>query len=142
MFEQATLTYGSPGKRAWTAFLGLTSQVALVGAAMLTPMIWPEIMPRVPLMAAWIPLVPEKQPDKQPPPRDPAVTAAVPRTQFHLSHLIEPSTYLDKAAIIEDPPVTPDVVALPRGLDTGARDGWLTARSAIPARRRRQLPCR
>jgi TonB family protein len=45
MFEQATLSSGPAGKRVWTTFLGLSSQMALVGFAALAPMVWPQGLP-------------------------------------------------------------------------------------------------
>ncbi len=45
MFEQATIDYGS-GKRVWTSFAGFTGQSLLIAAAVIAPMIWPQVLPR------------------------------------------------------------------------------------------------
>jgi hypothetical protein len=58
MFEQATLVSGPAGKRVWSAFLGVTTQVVLVSGVIVAPMIWPQIMPRAQLLATFLPPVP------------------------------------------------------------------------------------
>ena len=59
MFEQAVLSNGPTGKRAWTTMLGLTSQVALVSVAALMPMVWPQVLPLAKLEIALAPPVPQ-----------------------------------------------------------------------------------
>jgi protein TonB len=58
MFEQATLTNGPARTRAWTTVLGLTSQVGLVTLAVLTPMVWPQVLPGTHLWESLAPPLP------------------------------------------------------------------------------------
>jgi protein TonB len=58
MFEQATLTDGPAGARAWTTFLGLASQVALVSFAVLVPMVWPQVLPTARFLESVAPPLP------------------------------------------------------------------------------------
>jgi protein TonB len=62
MFEQATLTNDPGGKRAWTAFLGLTSQFALVSVAVLAPMVWPQVLPTARFLESLAPPLPPPAP--------------------------------------------------------------------------------
>ena len=65
MFEQATLTNGPAGKRVWTTFLGLTSQVALISFAALAPMVWPQVLPTARFLESLAPPLPPAPPPKQ-----------------------------------------------------------------------------
>jgi protein TonB len=64
MFEQATLSRGPAGARAWTAFLGFTTQVALVSFAVLVPMVWPQVLPTARILETLTPPVPLAPPPK------------------------------------------------------------------------------
>jgi|SRR6185437_3250466 len=69
MFETAVLTNGPGSRRAFSTVAGITAQAALLGAAILVPMIFPEAMPSPQTwMAIFMPTAP-------PPPPPPAPTA-------------------------------------------------------------------
>jgi protein TonB len=124
MFEQATLSNGPQGKRVWSTFIGMTGEAVLVGFAILAPMIWPEVLPKL-QSAVWI-LPPV------PPPAPPAGDVMVrPRTQ-NVSHpqfqlqdsvLRAPSHIPQKPMMIEDPPDIGPSFGVPGGVPNGSRDG-------------------
>jgi len=47
MFETANLANGPSTKRVWATLLGFTGQLALVAFALVAPLIWPQVIPRV-----------------------------------------------------------------------------------------------
>ena len=54
MFETAAIPYGSAGKRLWTACLGMTGQTALVGLAILIPLLHPSALPPPQALMTWL----------------------------------------------------------------------------------------
>jgi periplasmic protein TonB len=58
MFEQSTLSNGPSGVRAWTTFLGLTSQVVLVTLAVLAPLVFPQALPTARFLETLVPPLP------------------------------------------------------------------------------------
>jgi|SRR6185312_12398679 len=46
MFEQTMLIDANAGRRAWTTGLGFAGEAALVAAALLAPIIWPQTLPK------------------------------------------------------------------------------------------------
>jgi protein TonB len=117
MFEQATLASGPAGKRVWTAFLGVTTQVMLVGGAILVPMIWPQIVPHAQLMATFLPPVPPGPPPKGDLAKQRTAARVVPRAEFH--GFIAPARIPTSVALIDDAPAANYVIGLPNG-DTRA----------------------
>jgi protein TonB len=121
MFETAVLSYGSPTKRVWATCAGFTGQALLVGFALLAPMIWPQVMPRV----AWtaITLAPP------PPPPPPKAMAAVPQhahvvpVQSIGNHVFVPVNIPTHIAQIIDPPDLPAGPAGPGGVEGGVPGG-------------------
>jgi protein TonB len=104
MFETAAISYGSAGKRLWTACLGMTGQTALVGLAILIPMLHPSVLPRPQALMTWLeaPL-----PPPPPPAQDgPAVVRAKPRPSQIVNGdiLTLPRHIPARAIMIEDPP--------------------------------------
>jgi len=103
MFETAAIPYGSAGKRLWTACLGMTGQTALVGLAILIPMLHPSVLPRPQALMTWLeaPL-----PPPPPPAQDgPVVGRAKPRpTQIVNAGLTLPTRIPARVVMIEDPP--------------------------------------
>ena len=55
MFETATLDYGPATKRVWATCAGFTGQALLIGCALLAPMVWPQVIPRVALVTSLAP---------------------------------------------------------------------------------------
>jgi protein TonB len=47
MFETADLGKGPSTKRVWATLVGFTGQVVLVACALIAPLIWPQVIPRV-----------------------------------------------------------------------------------------------
>jgi len=103
MFETAAIPYGSASKRLWTACLGMTGQTALVGLAILIPMLHPSVLPPPQALMTWLeaPLPPPPPPT----PDGPAVGRARPRpTQLVNGGLTLPTRIPARAIVIEDPP--------------------------------------
>jgi periplasmic protein TonB len=122
MFETAVLSYGPPTKRVWATFAGFTGQAALVGFALLAPLLWPQVIPKV----TWAVQV-VGPPPPPPPPPGPSV---IPRhakayTQFVDNVLQQPVAIPPKALIFtEDEPVTPTGGSgVTGGVDRGPKDG-------------------
>lgn len=118
MFEQSTIASATGNSRAFSAGLGIAGQAIFVGAIVLGPLIWPQILPKPQSLALLLP---------PPVPVAPHVKAAVvkpksapaPYKLFQVSTLLTPSHVPDKVAIIEDPP--PDVgLAVEGGSFSGA----------------------
>ena len=82
MFEQSTLTNGPSGVRAWTTFLGMTSQIVLVTFAVLVPMMWPQALPTAHSLETLVPPLPPP-----PQPRTLADTKPVPVSGKVLQHV-------------------------------------------------------
>src|SRR4051812_36431354 len=103
MFEQSTLPNGPAGKRVWTTFIGMGSEVVVVLAMVLAPMVWPEVLPQA---AAYIRLapVPPPAPPGHPPIPKREFTAVVPKQFVRANALYAPKLVPERVAIIEDPP--------------------------------------
>ena len=121
MFEQATLASGPAGKRVWTTFLGVTTQVVLVGGAILVPMIWPQIMPRAQLLATFLPPVPPGPPPKGDLVKQRTAARVVPRTEFH--GFFAPAHIPMRVELIDDAPVASYVTGVPNGDARGLQPG-------------------
>jgi protein TonB len=128
MFEQATLTDGPAGKRVWTAFLGLTSQAALVSLAVLAPMVWPQVLPTARFLETLAPPLPPAPPPKPlgSDVRKPARTAAVRSTGWR-TVFVEPRRIpTGPIPLIEDEPTGAGVAGVPVGFggpDNGVPGG-------------------
>jgi periplasmic protein TonB len=121
MFENATLVSAPPGKRVWTTFLGMTSQVFLVGSAVLVPMVFPQALPYAQLPIALAPPVPSGPPRGSDPPKPHPIRRTVARLA---------------AVGFYAPPRVPDRVTIdPEPVPGTAIDGALPgdARASIPA---------
>ena len=121
MFEQATLASGPAGKRVWTTILGVTTQVMLVGGAILVPMIWPQIMPHAQLMATFLPLVPPGPPPKGDLAKQRTAARVVPRAELH--GFIAPVRIPPRVELIDDAPAASYVIGVPNGDPRGLRPG-------------------
>jgi TonB family protein len=132
MFEQATLASGPAGKRVWTTFLGVATQVMLVGGAILVPMIWPQIMPRAQLLATFLPPVPPGPPPKGDLAKQRTAARVVPRAQFH--GFVAPARIPTRVAWIDDAPAANYVIGVPNGDARGSEPGIVGAFfSGLPA---------
>ncbi len=108
MFEQATLTNGPAGVRAWTTFLGLSSQVAIVSLAVMVPMVFPQVLPMariVETLAPPLPPAPPPQPlgDVKHVPASGKVLKAVP---WSLTQYQPPTIPHQVYTIVDEPTVT------------------------------------
>jgi periplasmic protein TonB len=120
MFEQSTLTNGPSGVRAWTTFLGMTSQIVLVTVAVLVPMIWPQVLPTAHFLETLVPpLPPAPAPkplgDVKPVPVTGHVLKAVP---WALT-AYQPASVPNKIYTIVDEPVSIGVPGAPTGAGQG-----------------------
>jgi protein TonB len=113
MFEQVTLASGPAGKRVWTTFLGVTTQVMLVGGAIFTPMIWPQILPHAQLLATFLPPVPPGPPPKGDLAKQRTTARVVPRAESHV--FIAPARIPAIVSWIDDAPVANYVAGVPNG---------------------------
>jgi len=121
MFEQATLATGPAGKRVWTTFLGVTTQVMLVGCAILAPMIWPQIMPHAQLLATFLPPVPPGPPPKGDLAKQRTVARVVPRAEYH--GFVAPARIPARVELIDDAPTASYVIGVPNGDPRGSERG-------------------
>jgi protein TonB len=121
MFEQATLVSGPAGKRVWTTVLGVTTQVMLVGGAILAPMIWPQMMPHAQLLATFVPPVPPGPRPKGDLAKQRTAARVVPRTGSH--GLMAPLHIPTRVEMIEDAPAASSVIGVPNGDPRGAERG-------------------
>ena len=116
MFETAAIPYGSASKRMWTTCLGMTGQTALVGLAILIPLLHPSVLPAPRALMTWLeaPLPPPPPPA---PAEGPAVVHARPRpTQLVNGTLTEPLQIPARAVIIEDPPAEATIMTARAGI--------------------------
>jgi periplasmic protein TonB len=125
MFETATLSYGPSGKRVWTTAMGFTGQALLVAAALLAPMISPQVLPRVTWITAIAPPGPPPPPPLPPGERTPQRIQRVIPAQLHRTGLFVPRSIPPKAMTIidEEPPVMAGGPGVPGGISGGGRDG-------------------
>ncbi len=121
MFEQATLASGPAGKRVWTTFLGVTTQVVLVIGAVLVPMIWPQIMPRAQLLATFLPPVPPGPPPKGDLAKQRTAARVVPRAEYR--GFIAPAHIPARVELIDDAPAANYVMGVPNGDARGLQPG-------------------
>src|SRR5580698_2773206 len=116
MFEQATLTNGPASARAWTTFLGLSSQLALVTLAVLAPMVWPQMLPTAHILEILAPPLPPG-----PAPRHlggevklrPSRPGVV---MFNRGFYIPARVPNSPIPIIDDEPTGPPMVGIPLGM--------------------------
>ena len=71
MFETAVLVNGPSTNRVWGALAGFTGQAMLIGCALLAPLVWPQVIPRV----SWVMTL--APPGPPPPPPAPAAQPAL-----------------------------------------------------------------
>ena len=130
MFEQSVIANVPRGKRFWTTCLGVTGQAILVTGAVLSPMLWPQVLPP----ATFTMLVPTAPPG--PPPVDKSANAkpqtatrrSGPRRVFDLKALTQPTTMPSKPIRIEDKPEDfgpPTIVGAIYGGGGGNSAGWI-----------------
>jgi protein TonB len=123
MFETATLSYGSSGKRVWTTAMGFTGQALLVACALLAPMISPQVLPRV----TWITsIAPPGAPPPPLPPGERVVTRnSVRVSQFHEGKLFIPTKIPPKPLILteEEAPIFSSGPGVPGGVQNGPIGG-------------------
>ncbi len=130
MFEQAMLAPQPQGRKAWTMFVSLTCQCALVGLAILIPLLDPQSMPRMMLLGSLYSPTPPPAAAPPPPPNAVRVVAAKFVRQWDGSRLIAPTSIPDKAAMIDESDLPPagDYTGgtqggVPGGIPGGVPDG-------------------
>lgn len=123
MFEQSILTSGKKGKRLWSTCMGASAEAILVGAAVVTPMVWPQALPRA---KNWVALY---TPTAPPAPRHgdsgPKATRVVPAHSAPQTHrMMIPTRFPPKPVIFTDPPpVELAGIGVPGGVPSGSEHG-------------------
>jgi protein TonB len=107
MFEQAILSNGRPAKRVWTTCLGITGQAFVVTAMILTPMIWPQVLPKAQTFLVGPLLAPPLPPGPVVRPRPPQGSPRRP-SEIRYAILREP-TRIPTHVLITDEPAGPSV---------------------------------
>jgi protein TonB len=103
MFEQAVLPAG-PRSRHCSMALGVIGEVLVVGCALIAPAIWPQLLPR-PKLLTWLNL--SAPPLSTAKPTPPAHVRPVTRPWHTIGNkFVAPTAIPDKAAIIEDSPLS------------------------------------
>src|ERR1043166_8760336 len=128
MFEQATLSAGPAARRIWSTCLGVTGQALVISGMILTPMIWPEILPKAQTFLAG-PII-------APPPTGPAVrprgSATSPRPIFQRptsAVFREPSAVPVRVQMLDEPAagLAGSIAGIPNGGPQGIEGGVLGA---------------
>ena len=124
MFEQTMLVAAGRGGRAWSTMAGVAAQSALLTAAVLVPMVFPDSLPKMrTVMSLLSPSVP-LPPRPAAPDHAAARTTAVQETQINTSQLVEPRTMPERPAmIIEEPLTGAGRSGVEGGLEGGSDDG-------------------
>lgn len=124
MFETAILANAPAGRRAWSTCAGITAQAALVGCAILIPMLWPEAMPQPQTwLSIWLPTSPPPPPPR-PAPAPRAVRTVATRV-FNDGKIHIPTAIPEHVAMIIDPaPVAASTgIGVPGGVAGGQEGG-------------------
>jgi protein TonB len=109
MFETAILTYNNAPKRVWTTCMGVTGQALLVLAAVLAPMIWPQVLLPSGSLLRDIFIMPTPPIQAEPRPVDvlrPRVMPVRP-FQFQEGRLTLPGKIPPTVIDIDEPPIAP-----------------------------------
>lgn len=138
MFEQSLITPGRTN-RPWTVAVAFLGQLALIGIAVLIPLLFVESLPMHDLSAI---LLAPPPPPPPPPPPAPAVVKSRPRIvprQFVAGRLLEPESIPKHAAILKEAPLPPSlsesgvVGGIAGGMPGGIIGGILSAsQPALP----------
>lgn len=118
MFEQSFVGVSVKSHRGWPVVASLTIQFSLVGAALLVPLLNPEILPR----AVWSALPLAAPPPPPPPPAAAPVVEQVMRTVRSVmdgARMLLPAAIPRKVAIIDDG----DLVQASSGVQNGVPGG-------------------
>src|SRR5690349_16011769 len=115
MFEQATLSGGPLSARLLSTCAGITSQAALVGSALLVPLLWPSALPQ---LQSYVLLAAPGPPPAPPPP--PGKLTVRPKSM--VAAQLRPCTVCTPfripkgvTLVVDDPPE----VGQPAGLELG-----------------------
>lgn len=121
MFEQAILENGDPRKRVWTTCAGVTSQMLLITAAALVPLIWPQALPKLQTLVGVLTV-----PPSPPPPVHVDLVRTenmrIP-TQAVGKALPLPSHIPDQPMPIEDPPEAFGAIGVTGAIESGLPPG-------------------
>jgi len=123
MFEQATLMNAPAGTRAWSAFLGLTTQIAVVSVAVLIPMAFPQVLPTARILETLVPPLPPAPPRPLGEMRRTATSNAMRRVPWTPVQFTEPKDIPRGVPRIVDEPAETGVVGSPEGSSTGSFTG-------------------
>lgn len=125
MFEQAVLANENASKRVWSTCVGLTTQALLVFAAVLAPVVWPEVLPRAQMLVSLVAPGPPTRPEHTEPARPTAHVVPARPFQVRDGVLRLPAEPPAHAQRLEDPPT--DVAG-------AIGDGFLAGKDGGPSR--------
>jgi protein TonB len=123
MFEQSILTSGNKSKRFWTTCLGISGEAALLAVVVVTPMVWPQALPRArSWMSIYTPTAPSAAPRGDSAPK--ATRFAASRSVEKPHGLVIPTRMPPRAEIVVDePPAEFSGPAVPGGIPGGTQQG-------------------
>ena len=136
MFEQSTLSNGPAGTRAWSTFIGVTTQVALVSVAVLIPMAFPQVLPTAHLLETLVPPLPPGPPAPKPlgeTKHVPASGHVLRKVQISLA-AVQPTSVPTRVFDLVEEPAGPMVIGAPGPPGTGPSilDGIIGASGPLP----------
>jgi protein TonB len=128
MFETAILSNGPRTKRVWATIAGFTGQVMVIGCALIAPLLFPQVIPKVAYVMS---IAPPGPPPPPPPPggdNTPRHPRVIPVTQSALKY---PTRIPTTTPVIIDDVEAPSVAGgsrngVPGGVDGGVDGGILT----------------
>lgn len=94
MFEQAVLANENASKRVFSTCVGLTTQVLLVFAAALAPVVWPDVLPRAQMLVSLVAPGPPTHSEHT-------------ETVRQMAHVIPARPFQDRDGILRLPALTP-----------------------------------
>ena len=122
MFEKVLVEEAGRDNKGWTLFVSSGMQVALVAALGITPLLHPELLPRITLQMMMFAPAPPPPPAPAPAAERVQQTHTAARRQFDGRHLSAPARIPEKIAVLindELPLVTSSGPGVPGGLENG-----------------------
>ncbi len=124
MFEQVMMEHAAVGNRTWTTALGAAGEALLLTAAVVVPMISPEVLPRVQpaIVQLLTPAAPPPPPAAMPAAQAPA-RPVYRDFQMLGNTLMAPTRVPARPVVINEPPMVPGGEGVPGGMEGGVPGG-------------------